>query len=1496
MDGIDTSSHICLICNQTIIGLMKYVDHFKSHAIPSDGPIVEQKVNVDDINKVLIPDNSDGQGNHIGSRSSQENSCTEHATSATHEAGAYSGEASPLSEFINNPDDFPDPDIDTDALLSPKHCSDFFQSLELKSANEEAPPRPRLKAVQRLSILEDDAHAESLLPITAILSNLDFSSDDDDMLGMGDTDNAMDNDDGWLSDDSRSNSHPPQGHTGGKWKPGEGPKRRQPIAGKWKPGQRPAPACRKGVFRKPPKRVRGKEDGKAFHCTVCNAYFEDRFSYSLHFGQSQHKSFAAAKKLEIDKALFTDGEKRQEESEKTTQSQEMPETTVSAIRPRKADDSCYCTVCNLYFDNSVVFSTHCETKLHQDATVRHGYREYKSSDGTVLRVDVRNETVTEEKKDEWPAAPEEIASDPVCQAVMGLEQPEWHDCGICGKSFRRKYEMARHLLTRMHRARALNHPEAESTQMLDKYNKYMIRLSPFQCGVCQFYFNRQKDFLDHMGSSSHISGCADMLGPIVCVSCKFKTHKHAEMMEHLQLPEHFAQVERKHGICIVRESHTRITCKFCGVKMHSAVRMKRHCERKHSNRLTEVQAAMDVKAVEFRMHFCPLCKKEFRVRSMLQLHFLKVHKNMVLFHCDICNRGFLDQRRLDNHLRTRYHAKRVIAKNISQMPPKTTPAPQKTAPPPSKAVGLAEDQQKKKRGRPKKGEEKKPSKPSAPKEKIPVKPAQEEEKQAEEEGVPPRRSVRKRKKKEFLNEDDWEDKRKKHKLKVEKSKPDKKKSVTKTFGEMKVSDQVFKKQAISGVRGAAAESQTHDLVSAEKGQMSDTAAISSEDQTGTVKPTDDVSTTTEQPLVPLKVPETNHVFTDEENDDVDDDYSDGEIDDDFLPLKEKKLVDEVDEETLAEASKHIFSCTYCEFAATDLFGLRSHYNEKHPNDILTCQPCNQYFLSLKAYKIHCSGRGHQLRLREQTGETKMHKCPVCDKRFLQESCCTLHLETVHRHASCEADLQRIHKGKDLVTQLYGDHVKQIESLSNDTSVSCPECGKFVKKETLVEHLRLHTGERPYTCRFCPKSFAGRLTLRRHISTHLNMPLFICDLCGKEFKRNSHLLKHIRQHDFEKKGEKHTCSVCKAWFYTPEELARHMKRHGERNFKCTWPGCHWTFVLSGELKSHMFTHTGEKKYLCDMCGFGAPTRTRLRRHVKSHEKTRNFNCEYCPYKATCKVHLKRHMRIHINSRPFACPYCNYTCNTHENIRKHILKTQKHKGMKLYPCKLCSDFGCDSSKEFKAHLMTVHEKYLRENAIDSLAVFSGLYKREEDFQKPKEGSAIIQVTKGRFFRSYQNPDAQPAPPKVKKGKKVPKIGEVKVVIVPPSELNLDGDLNPHDQQQQQQQHRTTLSKTPVVASGTAAPITVETPEPWYSGMPQVHAPSSQELQQQQFRPVEANATQATAGNFLPNTYFSCNIPVGGIQSIQSTVNGQLYTGVVENVVVLSDPTQQASNVHG
>ncbi|KAK3731778.1 hypothetical protein RRG08_035443 [Elysia crispata] len=1309
MDLVDNSSHMCLICNQTVIGLYNYVEHFKSHATAQESKVLEATF-TDEKTCVNV------------SRSSNANNEMEGRA----ERDLLSGASSPLCEL---PLEFTDPGMETGEALDQNACSDFFQSLELKSISEEAPSNARMKAVQRLSILEDDSQAELLLPITSILSNLDFSSDDE-FFGISDNEDGDEN--FWLNDDGESQPHPPSGHRGGKWKPGEGPKQKMPIASKWRPGQKPGPACRKNILRKPAK-VKGAKAGvvKSFYCNVCHSFFMDRSTYSLHFGQSRHQEMAAAKKKEsFQQSSLKDGHERvagQAGGDMPINSgkKEMQSETTN---PAKTKDDFYCQDCNLYFNNAVVFATHCETKLHRDAILKKGFRDIRGGGGEVFRIDINTDTVHKERSQ---------VSTPSLTAVETAVEPEVHECPICIKSFTRKYEMARHLLTRMHAARARHHPQATSVEMLERYNKYMVRLMPFQCGVCRFYFNKQKDFLDHMGSKSHLQTCEDLLGPILCVPCKFKTHKHDEMMEHLQYPEHHSAVEKKFGICVVKESHTRITCKFCGLHMHSAVRMNQHCIRKHKDRMSNIELALDVKPLELNFHKCPLCEKKFKAKSLLQLHFLKVHKHKYLFNCNVCKRGFLDQRRLDNHLRTRFHAKRVVASKIREKN-----GTQSTSNPEGQTKGTGH-----------------------------------------------RRSGRKRKAVKFFDSDEDQSQTDLDTVKViknsqrieatkkpsvgSKTKSDERRKSTKT----RVLNQRISKQEKMG---------TEESHSQKVAQNLDDCDPDMEIMNGNQH-----SVETKSKGMGVE----SSLHTEEEDEDLILEEEAEEDEGELIPGNE----DEVEREEHArvnEASLTIFSCTYCEFAATDLLELRAHYSSSHPQEILTCQPCDQYFLSLKAYKIHCSGRGHQLKLREMTGETTIHKCKVCDKRFLQEFSCRLHLETVHRHPSSEEDLKRLHKGQDLVSQLYGEHIRQVETLNNENSVSCPECGKFVRKDTLVEHLRLHTGERPYACRFCGRGFAGRLTLRRHLSGHLNMPLFMCDLCGKGFKRNGLLQRHIKQHEYERRGEKHTCHICKAWFYTPEELERHSRRHGDRKFHCTWPGCNWSFILAGELKSHMFTHTKEKRFLCDQCGFGAPTKTRLRRHAKSHLQTRAFVCEYCPYKASCKTHLRRHMRIHINSRPFACPYCKYTCNTHENMRKHILRTQKHKGKKLYPCPLCKEYGSNSSREFKAHLMTVHADYLKENAVDSLAVFSGLYKREEDFQKPKEGSEIIQVTKGRFFRSYQNPGSASNTVKDKKGKSKPgpavKKAKVRVKIVPPEEIHKVLDVIPETDTSQGQGYNQTRQK--------------------------------------------------------------------------------------------------------
>jgi len=83
--------------------------------------------------------------------------------------------------------------------------------------------------------------------------------------------------------------------------------------------------------------------------------------------------------------------------------------------------------------------------------------------------------------------------------------------------------------------------------------------------------------------------------------------------------------------------------------------------------------------------------------------------------------------------------------------------------------------------------------------------------------------------------------------------------------------------------------------------------------------------------------------------------------------------------------------------------------------------------------------------------------------------------------------------------------------------SCPLCHKkLAKKQSLLEHIRFHQGQRRFVCSICGKSFITGSSLNRHAKMHgsslpLTQPTSTCDQCLRGFEDQQTFVHHLRAH-------------------------------------------------------------------------------------------------------------------------------------------------------------------------------------------------------------------------------------------------------------------------------------------------------------------------------------------------------------------------------------------------
>ncbi|XP_060604140.1 zinc finger protein 691-like isoform X5 [Ruditapes philippinarum] len=172
------------------------------------------------------------------------------------------------------------------------------------------------------------------------------------------------------------------------------------------------------------------------------------------------------------------------------------------------------------------------------------------------------------------------------------------------------------------------------------------------------------------------------------------------------------------------------------------------------------------------------------------------------------------------------------------------------------------------------------------------------------------------------------------------------------------------------------------------------------------------------------------------------------------------------------------------------------------------------------------------------------------------------------------------------------------------------------------------GDRFFKCTHCKYNSPKIGNMKMHVRRHTGERPFSCDMCIKTFTCGATLKLHKRSIHCEERSE--ICEYCHASFKTRQNLKTHQKRH---------------FDI--------------KKHLCPFCGKRMANKMAMEAHVNTHTKSQKYMCGICDKMVSSDSAMKRHMLLHTGGN-VKCHLCSKTFVRKEIWRKHMINEHKYSG--------------------------------------------------------------------------------------------------------------------------------------------------------------------------------------------------------------------------------------------
>ncbi|GJQ72820.1 hypothetical protein Trydic_g1470 [Trypoxylus dichotomus] len=163
------------------------------------------------------------------------------------------------------------------------------------------------------------------------------------------------------------------------------------------------------------------------------------------------------------------------------------------------------------------------------------------------------------------------------------------------------------------------------------------------------------------------------------------------------------------------------------------------------------------------------------------------------------------------------------------------------------------------------------------------------------------------------------------------------------------------------------------------------------------------------------------------------------------------------------------------------------------------------------------------------------KCPQCQKGYQTFQSLKEHM------GACHPDLGATPENSAVLPTPAGAPISPTPSVvGTGGPFACSQCAtSFPTKDQLEKHELLHSPNAQVSCKVCNKTFANVYRLQRHMISHDESAVlrkFKCTECDKAFKFKHHLKEHIRIHSGEKPFE---CGNCGKRFSHSGSYSSHM---------------------------------------------------------------------------------------------------------------------------------------------------------------------------------------------------------------------------------------------------------------------------------------------------------------------------------------------------------------------